>query len=83
MPDPQKFKYRAFITYSHHDKRAAEKLHSVLERYNLPSRPLLGGKQIKSTGLNDALAASFWIASGCRQGDCPNSCRKLSGSLKT
>ncbi len=35
----QAFKYRAFLSYSHHDRKRAERLHRELERYRIP--PLL------------------------------------------
>ena len=35
-PRPQTFRYRAFITYSRHDRRTAEWLHKSLEGYRIP-----------------------------------------------
>src|SRR5580658_1132568 len=40
MP-PEGFKYRAFLSYSHHDRRVAEWLHRSIENYRIP-KPLIG-----------------------------------------
>ncbi|HEU4619706.1 MAG TPA: toll/interleukin-1 receptor domain-containing protein [Gammaproteobacteria bacterium] len=37
MSTPE-FRYRAFISYSHHDERTARWLHGALERYRVPRR---------------------------------------------
>jgi tetratricopeptide (TPR) repeat protein len=34
---PDKFKYRAFLSYSHHDKKWADWIHGELERFHVPS----------------------------------------------
>ena len=40
---PKSFKYKAFISYSHHDKKAVDWLHKKLETYRIP-RSLVGKK---------------------------------------
>jgi MTH538 TIR-like domain (DUF1863) len=37
-PTATAFKYRAFISYSHHDRRSAEWLHKALENYRIPKQ---------------------------------------------
>ena len=43
---PQEFKYRAFITYSHHDKAWGDWLHKSLETYSIP-------RQVRGTAGRD------------------------------
>jgi MTH538 TIR-like domain (DUF1863) len=40
-PNAGTFKYRAYLSYSHHDRATAEWLHKALERYRVP-KPLVG-----------------------------------------
>ena len=40
---PKSFKYKAFTSYSHHDKKAVDWLHKKLETYRIP-RSLVGKK---------------------------------------
>ena len=51
------FKYRAFISYSHADRRWAEWLHKALETYRVPSR--LVGRETPAGVIPRSLAPIF------------------------
>ncbi|MEI7037510.1 toll/interleukin-1 receptor domain-containing protein [Fulvimonas yonginensis] len=56
-PHAEAFHYRAFISYSHHDKAWAEWLHRGLEAYRVPSR--LVGRQTAAGQVPRRLAPVF------------------------
>src|SRR5690349_10580801 len=54
---PTDFRYRAFISYSHADRRWAEWLHKALETYRVPSR--LVGRETAAGPVPRSLAPVF------------------------